>query len=195
MTTTTTGPHQADELSKMTIAELLPALGLNARTVNAVIEHTGLTPDALGATPTDDQVKRATDGKGGTGRTRGIYVLTGEVKATGKSKPKGDQQAKAGRARQAKAKLEQRATESGGRQGPRPGSMVDAMLTVMRGRRGRPIGAKELTDKIQEQGLAPNLKGKTPHATVGAKLATEAKKPDGLFERTAPGLFKVRAGR
>lgn len=75
--------------------------------------------------------------------------------------------------------------------GPRKGSMTDAMVKVLDGA-DEPMGAKDITAEIKRRRLAPNLKGKTPDATVGAKLATEAKKPGGLFERTGPGKFRLR---
>ena len=36
------------------------------------------------------------------------------------------------------------------------------------------------------------MKGKTPEASLSALLAVQAKKPEGLVIRTAPGTFKLR---
>jgi hypothetical protein len=51
------------------------------------------------------------------------------------------------------------------------------------------------SSEIIEAVLAtPDVKlgGKTPGATISAILAVEAAKPDGMFERVAPGTFKLR---
>lgn len=75
--------------------------------------------------------------------------------------------------------------------GPKPGSMTTAMVEVLKGKR-KPMTAKEIWAEIQARGLWASPKGKTPDATIGAKLSTEAKK-GGLFERVAPGQYKLRA--
>jgi HB1, ASXL, restriction endonuclease HTH domain len=47
--------------------------------------------------------------------------------------------------------------------------------------------AREIWTVIEEVGLFTSM-GKTPWATVGAKLATQTD----LFERVAPGLYRLR---
>lgn len=78
--------------------------------------------------------------------------------------------------------------------GPREGSMAHAMLRVLKDARG-PLGAREITERIQRRGLAPNLgaSGKTPAATVSAKLSIESRKSDGLFVKVSPGRYEARA--
>jgi hypothetical protein len=53
---------------------------------------------------------------------------------------------------------------------------------------------KELTAKAAEMAKG-TLKGRTPTATLAAILATENAKPDGIFERTEPGTYKLRKQR
>lgn len=145
-------------------------------------QHRGVTIDTVALD--GEQMARALeltagDHEGLRGKAAKRYILDG---TNG-----GDQ------ARQAKAERE----ASTGRhtpRGPKPGSMTSAMLEVMKPMR-TPATAKQVTEKILSKNLAPGLKGKTPDATVGAKLSTEAAKPDGLFERVAPGKYKIRAGR
>ena len=55
----------------------------------------------------------------------------------------------------------------------------------------KPMKTKALT--AAAVALAPGLKGKTPEATLAAQLAVSNKKPDGLFVRTAPGEYTLRA--
>lgn len=56
---------------------------------------------------------------------------------------------------------------------------------------GEPLKLKELVERVL---AAPGveLKGKTPGATIAAILATENTRADGLFERTAPGTYRLR---
>lgn len=94
---------------------------------------------------------------------------------------------------QAKNAQAQREATSGRHtpRGPKPGSMTTAMVEVLKNRR-KPMTAKEIWAEIQRRGLWASPKGKTPDATIGAKLSTEAKK-GGLFERVAPGQYQLRA--
>jgi hypothetical protein len=65
-----------------------------------------------------------------------------------------------------------------------------AMVAVLK-RAKKPMPAKEIIAKaLATKGVA--LAGKTPEATLSAILATENKKPNGLFERTAPGIYQLR---
>ena len=58
-------------------------------------------------------------------------------------------------------------------------------------RAGEPLKAGEIGRRVlQVKGV--ELKGATPLATIAAILATENKKPDGLFVRTAPGTYTLR---
>lgn len=66
-----------------------------------------------------------------------------------------------------------------------------AMVTVLK-RAGEPLKAAEIVERtLKVKGV--ELKGATPAATLAAILATENKKPDGLFVRTAPGTYTLRA--
>jgi hypothetical protein len=67
-----------------------------------------------------------------------------------------------------------------------------AAIEVLRGKR-KPMTAREIYAEISERKLAPGLKGKTPEQTVGAQLATHAKR--GLYvERAEPGKFRLKRG-
>ncbi|MEJ7783159.1 MAG: HTH domain-containing protein [Solirubrobacteraceae bacterium] len=76
--------------------------------------------------------------------------------------------------------------------GYRPGSTVDAILAVLRAADG-PLSPTEVYERIQADGLAPGLKGATPVATIGARLATSVKNGQHGVQRTAPGRFTVKA--
>jgi HB1/ASXL restriction endonuclease-like protein with HTH domain/uncharacterized protein DUF2786 len=65
-------------------------------------------------------------------------------------------------------------------------TMIEAVVFVLEGA-DRSMRARELWTAIEECGFYTS-KGKTPWATIGAKLATET----GLFERVAPGLYRLR---
>jgi HB1, ASXL, restriction endonuclease HTH domain len=61
-------------------------------------------------------------------------------------------------------------------------------------RAGEPLKTTEIAERVlKTQGV--QLAGKTPGATIAAILAVESKKPDGLFIRTAPGTYTLRAGK
>jgi hypothetical protein len=80
----------------------------------------------------------------------------------------------------------------GSRVGPREGSVMWAVIEVLRAKR-KPLRAGEIYAEIRERGLAPALKGKTPEQTVAARLAVAAKR--GLYvERTEPGKFRLKRG-
>ena len=65
-----------------------------------------------------------------------------------------------------------------------------AMAAVLR-RAGEPLKTAEIVKRtLAMKGV--ELKGKTPAATLAAILATENKKPDGLFVRIAPGTYALR---
>jgi len=76
---------------------------------------------------------------------------------------------------------------------------TDNPLTTMQAvqkvlaRAKKPMTAKEIAAKVVP--MVPGLKGKTPEATVAAKLYVEAKKPDGIVKRaeTAKGFVLRRA--
>ncbi|HEY2654121.1 MAG TPA: HTH domain-containing protein [Solirubrobacteraceae bacterium] len=54
-----------------------------------------------------------------------------------------------------------------------------------------PLKSDEITRRVLAvKGV--RLAGKTPAASVAALLAVESKKPDGLFVRTAPGIYTLR---
>jgi HB1, ASXL, restriction endonuclease HTH domain/Protein of unknown function (DUF2786) len=66
------------------------------------------------------------------------------------------------------------------------GTMIEAALLVLEEEDNRAMRARELWDLIESRGLYTSL-GKTPWATIGAKLATET----AIFERVAPGRYRL----
>ena len=76
---------------------------------------------------------------------------------------------------------------------PRPaerGTMTEAVIWVLDETDNRAMRARELWDVIESRGLYKSV-GKTPWATIGAKLATET----AIFERVAPGRYRLRRDR
>lgn len=65
-------------------------------------------------------------------------------------------------------------------------TMMDAVIFVLEIER-RPMRARELWTTIEGADFYRS-NGKTPWATIGAKLATQTD----LFERVAPGLYRLR---
>jgi hypothetical protein len=65
-------------------------------------------------------------------------------------------------------------------------TMMEAVIFVLEGA-DRAMRAREIWEAIEECGFYRS-EGKTPWATIGAKLATET----WLFERVAPGLHRLR---
>ena len=73
---------------------------------------------------------------------------------------------------------------------PKPKTAKQATVEVLR-RAGEPLKTAEIAKRLLEvKGVS--LAGKTPAATIAAMLAVENKKPDGLFVRTAPGMYTLR---
>jgi hypothetical protein len=66
-----------------------------------------------------------------------------------------------------------------------------AAVDVLRKAR-KPLPTSEITARVLK---TPGVKlaGKTPAATISAMLAVENTKKDGLFRRTAPGTYTLRA--
>ena len=62
---------------------------------------------------------------------------------------------------------------------------MEAVRKVL-GRAKGPMTAKQVADKVVP--MVPGSKGKTPAATVAAKLYVEAKKPDGFVRKVEGGL-------
>jgi hypothetical protein len=70
-----------------------------------------------------------------------------------------------------------------------PKTAKQAAVEVLR-RAGEPLKADEIGKRVMKvKGV--KLAGKTPLATISAMLAVENKK-GGLFERTAPGTYRLR---
>ena len=68
-----------------------------------------------------------------------------------------------------------------------------ALIQALNRLGGGPAPAKEIIEAALK--LATGLKGKTPAATLSAMLATENAKAEGMFIRTAPGVYKLRAAK
>ncbi len=66
------------------------------------------------------------------------------------------------------------------------GSMTEAMVWVLEEEDNRAMQARELWDFIETRGLYTRSRGRTPWATIAAKLAT-----DSQFERVARGLYRL----
>lgn len=67
------------------------------------------------------------------------------------------------------------------------GSMVEAVIWIFEEEDNRAMRARELWTLIEARGLYNRSRGRTPWATIASKLATEP-----LFERVAPGLYRLR---
>jgi hypothetical protein len=65
--------------------------------------------------------------------------------------------------------------------------MIEAVIFILEVE-GRPMRAREIWTAIEETGFYTRSQGKTPWATIGAKLATQTDR----FERVAPGLYRLR---
>jgi hypothetical protein len=75
-------------------------------------------------------------------------------------------------------------------QGPREGWVVWAMIQVLDGKR-KPMKPAEILEEIQKLGLAKKLSGKTPEASVAARLAVHV----GIyFERPEKGKYQLKKG-
>jgi hypothetical protein len=68
------------------------------------------------------------------------------------------------------------------------GTMIEAAIWVLEEEDNRAMRAREIWDLIESRGLYNRSAGKTPWATIGAKLATEKM----IFERAAPGRYRLR---
>jgi hypothetical protein len=86
----------------------------------------------------------------------------------------------------------QRSTKQGTakRQGPREGSVVWAMIQVLDGKR-KPMKPAEILEEIRKRGLAKKLSGKTPEASVAARLAVHV---GVYFERPEKGKYQLKKG-
>lgn len=70
-------------------------------------------------------------------------------------------------------------------------SAKQAIQKVLK-REGAPLATKVIVERVlATRGVS--LKGATPAATIAAILSTENKKADGLFVRTDPGMYALRA--
>jgi len=75
-------------------------------------------------------------------------------------------------------------------QGPREGSVMWAVIQVLDGKR-KPLTPAEILTEIQDRRLARKLDGKTPQASVAARLAVHAAK--GLYvERAEKGKYQLK---
>lgn len=75
-------------------------------------------------------------------------------------------------------------------QGPREGSVMWAVIQVLDGKR-KPLTPVEILAEIQDRRLARKLDGKTPEASVAARLAVYTAK--GLYvERAEKGKYQLK---
>lgn len=124
-------------------------------------------------------------------------TMSTKKKSTKKAEDIGTKVARIGRQLKAKEKAEKSATKpspgdrlekSDKPKAEKPMSGLDAAASVLRSER-RAMSAKDLVAAIQERGLAPNLGGKTPHATIYAAMVTEISKR-GVASRFKRGEVK-----
>jgi hypothetical protein len=66
------------------------------------------------------------------------------------------------------------------------GGMTEAMVWVLEEEDNRAMQARELWNLVETRGLYIRSRGRTPWATIAAKLAT-----DQQFERVARGLYRL----
>lgn len=76
---------------------------------------------------------------------------------------------------------------------PREGSGLWAALEVLKKAR-TPMTGADVFAKIKERKLAPNLKGKTPEATITAALNVAAARGQHGVVRPEPGRFAIQKG-
>jgi hypothetical protein len=67
-------------------------------------------------------------------------------------------------------------------------SMIEAAIWVLEEEDNRAMRAREIWTLIESRELYNRSLGKTPWATIASKLATET----AIFERVAPGLYRLR---
>lgn len=67
----------------------------------------------------------------------------------------------------------------------KPLTTMQAVAKVL-GKAKEPMSASAIADKVVP--MVPGLKGKTPKATVAAKLYVDAKKPDGIVSKVDGGF-------
>jgi hypothetical protein len=67
-------------------------------------------------------------------------------------------------------------------------TMIEAAIWVFEEEDNRPMRAREIWTLIESRELYNRSRGKTPWATIASKLATETT----IFERVAPGLYRLR---
>ena len=70
-----------------------------------------------------------------------------------------------------------------------PLTALDAACKVLR-EAGEPLHYQEITRRVLDGGLW-RTQGKTPSATVNARLAVDIKQPGSRFRRVAPGIYSV----
>lgn len=70
--------------------------------------------------------------------------------------------------------------------------LIDAVIQVLEEAEG-PLHYREITTRVLDAGLAP-ARGKTPEATVSARLADELRINGSAarVERVSPGVFRAR---
>ena len=103
--------------------------------------------------------------------------------AAGGAKPK------AAEPKVAKVKAEPKAKSDRVPRGMREGSGPAEAVAVLR-EAGEALHIVEIVKRILDRGRV-QLKGKTPQATIAAKLHVMSKQPDAPVRKTAPGMFEA----
>lgn len=161
--------------------------------VRTVLKRNGIDP----ATLTTDQRKRAASPPKGLGGARlGEFVLDGTTSSSSSSAPAAKKSGGAKRTGTGAKKSSGRKAASSSSNGdapaasgPRKGSLMAGALKVLD---GQPDGLKvgDIWAEIKRRRLAPDVKGKTPAATLSAQLSVNAKKGR-YVKHVGPGTFAL----
>lgn len=148
------------------------------------------TPEQLKAMTPDERAVLAPAGLGGKALEH--FIATGETAAEQTRKAKAEREAAA---KEAKRKAASDRAKAAGTRPPvarRDGiTAMQAAEKVLRKAKG-PLSVSEIAKRAVK---LPDFKptGKTPEASVAARVHVSAKTPDGTFVRVARGIVDVRA--
>lgn len=182
MSTTATPPREPDSARK--------APSPRARMLHAIADELGVAPELPGAIAAEmkltkrDDIVAAVKARQGDAGGNGAQPTPAAAKgASGAASGPKRSTTKSGTAKRTSAK-------SDGPPTPREGSALHAALEVLKAAR-EPLTPQEIYDRAKKRGLATGLKGKTPVATLAAKLAT-MNKAGHYVRRPAPGRYELR---
>lgn len=169
-----------------TIEELLLAQPKKARISQAValaaIKDAGLEPE----TPLSDEQRRRAEvveaTKGGlVGKARAQWIVTGDS---------GGAAASNGSAKTSGRKARAGSRADSGSRGPREGSTMHSVLRILKAKR-KAMTPEEMYEEMKRLGIAGNLRGKTPVATIAAQCSTALGKRQHGITRPEKGKYEV----